>query len=128
MKKTLFWIGYILSYTLTISIFVHHFFIYFITERHNHFIGSLLLFVVTGINALMGHYEIKENSYSTSVAIRIALLYIPPIIVLLFIWYWLNYQGTIFYYIYTLVMMFTIVIYVIAAVIPLSNTMKKSLH
>ncbi len=44
---------------------------------------------------------------------------------LLFIWYWLDYQGTIFYYIYTLVMMFTIVIYVIAAVIPLIQYEEK---
>lgn len=128
MKKTLFLIGYILSSTLTISIFFHHWVIYFITERHNHFIGSLLLFVVTGINAFMGHYEIKENSYNTSVAIRIALFYMPPISVLLFIWYWLDYKGTIFYYIYTFIMMFIILIYLIAAVIPLSNTKKKSLR
>ncbi len=76
----------------------------------------------------MGHYEIKENSYNTSVAIRIALFYMPPISVLLFIWYWLDYKGTIFYYIYTLTMMFIILVYLIAAVIPLSNTKKKSLR
>ncbi len=128
MTKKLFLIGTILSYILSISIFVHHWIIYFITERHNHFVGSILLLVVTGINALMGHFEIKEKGYSPYVAIRIGLLYIPPISVVLFIWYWLDYKGTIFYYSYTFVMIVTLLIYMIAAIIILSNTKKKSLN
>jgi len=76
----------------------------------------------------MGHYEIKENSYETAVAVKIALIYIPPIGVLIFIWYWLNYAGTLFYYTYTFVMVFTILIYMIAAVLPQTNPKKKSLH
>lgn len=128
MRKKLFKLGFILSLSLSIAIFVHHWIIFFITERHNHFIGSILLLVVTGINALMGHYEIKENSYDTAVAIKIALLYIPPIGVLIFIWYWLAQTGTIFYYTYTFDMFITILIYTIAAVLPQVNPKKKSLH
>ncbi len=128
MRKKLFKLGFLLSLSLSMAIFVHHWIIYFIAERHNHFIGSILLLVVTGINALMGHYEIKENSYETAVAVKIALIYIPPIGVLIFIWYWLNYAGTLFYYTYTFVMVFTILIYMIAAVLPQTNPKKKSLH
>lgn len=128
MKKILYKLGLALSCSLSIAIFIHHWIIYFITQRHNHFVGSILLFVVTGINALMGHYEIKENSYATSVAIKIALFYIPPIGVLIFIWYWLEQTGTVFYYTYTFVMVFTILIYLIAAVLPLTNSKTKSLH
>jgi hypothetical protein len=128
MKKVLYKLGFTFSCSLSIAIFVHHWIIYFITQRHNHFVGSILLFVVSGINALMGHYEITENSYGTSVAIKIALFYIPPIAVLIFIWFWLNYTGTIFYYTYTFVMVLTILIYMIAAITPHSNPKKKSLH
>ncbi|MDX9808120.1 MAG: hypothetical protein RBS87_06160 [Acholeplasma sp.] len=128
MKKLLFLIGYILSFTLTVAIFIHFWVLFFMTGSHNHFIANLMLFVFIGILALMGHYETKDKSYDSFTALRIAFMYWLPVGGLAYFWYLLDFKGTIFYYTYTLIILFNSLLHFITAIVPLSDTTKKSLN
>jgi hypothetical protein len=98
------------------------------TGSHNHFIANLMLFVFIGILALMGHYETKDKSYDSFTALRIAFMYWLPVGGLAYFWYLLDFKGTIFYYTYTLIILFNSLLHFITAIVPLSDTTKKSLN